>query len=81
MKEARLQNPVLMDKDRIPRRVFAPDEMAQPVQPGRDHTEVQELPHKRLRRCGSDRGKVNVIARGGPTNYEMVMVRSQQGPY
>jgi hypothetical protein len=38
MKEARLQNPVLMNKNRILRRVFAEDEVAR-------HTEVHILYH------------------------------------
>ena len=38
MKEARLQSPVLMNKNRIPRRVFAEDEMAR-------HIEVRILYH------------------------------------
>lgn len=62
MKEARLQNPVLMNKNRISRRASLEDEVAR-------HTEVQELPHKGLRRCGSDRRKVNAITRGGLANH------------
>lgn len=38
MKEARLQNPVLMNKNRIPRRVSVEDEMAR-------HIEVHFLYH------------------------------------
>lgn len=38
MKEARLQNPILMNKNRIIRRVFAEDEVAR-------HTEVHILYH------------------------------------
>jgi hypothetical protein len=63
MKEARLQNPVLMNKNRIQRRVSLKDEVAR-------HTEVQALPYKRLRRCGSDRRKVIVLTRGGLINHE-----------
>ena len=57
MKEVRLQNPVLMNKNRILRRVFALDEMAR-------HIEVRYLPLSKLRRCGRDRRTVSVITRG-----------------
>ncbi len=65
MKEARLQNPVLMNKNRILRRAFARDKVAR-------HTKVHYLPNSKLRRCGSDRMKVNIITRGGLINHAMV---------
>jgi len=57
MKEARLQNPVLMNKNCILRRVSVWDEVAR-------HTEVHYLPHNSLRRCSSDRRKVMHLTRG-----------------
>ena len=65
MKEARLQNPVLMNKNRILRRVFALDEVAR-------HTKVRYLSHSELRRCGSDRRTVSIITRGGLIDHELI---------
>jgi len=73
MKEARLQNPVLMNKNRIQRRVFAKDKVAR-------HTEVRYLSHSRLRRCGRNRMKVSVLTRGGLKGYALAILRSQQRP-
>lgn len=71
MKEARLQNPVLTNRNRILRRAFVLDKVAR-------HTEVRNLSDSRLRRCGSDRRKVNIITRGGLIDHELIKVRSQQ---
>ena len=74
MKAVRLQNPVLMNKNRILRRAFALDEVAR-------HTEVFNLSNSKLRRCGSDRRKVNILTRGGLIVYGLSKVRSQQRSY
>jgi hypothetical protein len=44
------------------------------------HTEAQHIAINQMRRCGSDRMKVNALTWGGLTNHEMVTVRSQQKP-
>lgn len=73
MKEARLQKSCTDEQEPHTEAGVCTDKVAR-------HTKVQYLPITRLRRCGSDRMKVNTLTRGGLTDYVLIIVRSQQRP-